>query len=34
MDGVNALAEEVAKADLRHLKQETGSDIVTIGGVS
>ncbi|AZS56805.1 hypothetical protein WCT56_23220 [Pectobacterium parmentieri] len=34
MDEINALAEEVAKAYLRHLNRETGSDIVTVNGVS
>ncbi|MEQ9912215.1 hypothetical protein [Pectobacterium polaris] len=34
MNDINALAEEVAKAYLRHLKHETGSDIVTVNGVS
>lgn len=33
-DYSNSLAEEVAKAYLGHLKHETGSDIVTINGVS
>ncbi|OVZ87913.1 MULTISPECIES: hypothetical protein [Yersinia] len=34
MENLNSLAEEVAKAYLRHLKIETGSDVVTINGVS
>lgn len=34
MESLNSLAEEVAKAYLHYLKSETGSDIVTINGVS
>ncbi|HDW8052596.1 TPA: hypothetical protein ACVU0F_004332 [Yersinia enterocolitica] len=34
MENLNSLAEEVAKAYLHHLKNETGSDIVSINGVS
>ncbi|CNF58213.1 hypothetical protein [Yersinia similis] len=34
MENLNSLAEEVAKAYMRYLKSETGSDLVTINGVS